>query len=123
MRNNLKLVFLAVILVLAAIFAVSCGDKENYISIETPNIEFKDGAYNITVSSDVSVFDISSLFKISENASFIVSESESFDKTVGFEVTLKDGANKFFVKVTDKNKNEAVYQFIISRKKQKQIQI
>ena len=117
MRNNLKLVFLAVILVLAAIFAVSCGDKENYISIETPNIEFKDGAYNITVSSDVSVFDISSLFKISENASFIVSESESFDKTVGFEVTLKDGANKFFVKVTDKNKNEAVYQFIISRKK------
>ena len=117
MRNNLKLVFLAVILVLAAIFAVSCGDKENYTSIETPNIEFKDGAYNITVSSDVSVFDISSLFKISENASFIVSESESFDKTVGFEVTLKDGANKFFVKVTDKNKNEAVYQFIISRKK------
>ena len=39
MRNNLKLVFLAVILVLAAIFAVSCGDKENYTSIETPNIE------------------------------------------------------------------------------------
>ena len=116
MRNNLKLIFLAAVLVLVAIFAVSCGDDENYTSIETPNLEYKDGAYTLTVSSDVSIFDLSSLFKISENASFTVAESEGFENAIGFEVELKDGTNKYFVKVTDKNDNEAVYQFVINRK-------
>lgn len=116
MRNNVKLIFLAVFVALIAIFAVSCGDIEDYTSIETPNLEYKDGAYTITVSSDVTVFDLSSLFKISENASFFVAESENFDNPIGFEVTLKDGANQYYVKVKDKNNNEAIYKFIIKRK-------
>ena len=117
MRNSVKLIFLAVVFTLLAIFTVSCGDAEDYTSIETPNLEYKDGAYTITVSSDVTVFDLSSLFKVSENASFFVAESENFDNPIGFEVTLKDGANEYFVKVKDKNDNEAIYKFLITRKK------
>ncbi len=117
MRNNVKLIFLAVFIAIIAIFTVSCGDEENYTSIETPNLEYKDGAYTITVSADVTVFDLSSLFKISENASFFVAESENFDNPIGFEVTLKDGANQYYVKVKDKNNNEAIYKFLINRKK------
>ena len=64
MRNNVKLIFLAVILVIIAIFTVSCGKDENFTSIETPNLEYKDSAYTIIVSSDVTIFDLSSLFKI-----------------------------------------------------------
>ncbi len=117
MRKSLKITLFAVILAIIAIFAVSCGEKENYTSIETPNLEYKDGAYTVNVSSDVTKFDLSSLFTISENASFIVSKLEDFSETIECEVSLVDGSNRYYVKVTDKNKNEKVYQFVIVRSK------
>lgn len=117
MKKSFKITLFAVILAMFAVFAVSCGDKEVYTSIETPNLEYKDGAYNITVSSDVVTFDLSSLFTVSEKATFVIAEDEAFTQAIEYEVTLVDGANKYYVKVTDKNKNEAVYQFIIVRKK------
>lgn len=117
MRNSLKLIILAVILAIVAIFAVSCGgDDVNYTSIETPNLEYKDGAYNVTVSSDVTLFDLSSLFVVSENARFYISETNDFENPINFEVTLKDGENRYFVKVSD-GKYESVYQFVVYRKK------
>ena len=117
MRNSLKIILFAVILAIIAIFAVSCGDDGVYTSIETPNLEYSDGAYSLKVSSDVSTFDLSSLFTVSENATFVISDNESFDKTVNSEVVLSNGSNKYYVKVTDKNKNEVVYKFIIIRSK------
>lgn len=117
MKKNFKITLFAVILAIIAIFAVSCGDDGVYTSIETPNLQYKDGAYTVNVSSDVKKIDLSSLFTVSENATFIVSQNEDFSKTIEYEVSLIDGMNKYYVKVTDKNKNEATYQFIIMRNK------
>lgn len=117
MRNSVKLIILTVILVLVAIFTVSCGDSdENFTSITTPNLEYKDGAYRVTVSSDVKSLDLTSLFSVSENAKFFISESGNFENSINFEVTLNDGENNYFVKVTDGN-YESVYQFVIYKKK------
>ena len=61
MRNSVKLIILTVILALVAIFTISCGGSdENYTSISTPNLEYKDGVYYVTVSSDVKLFDLTS---------------------------------------------------------------
>lgn len=117
MKNTFKITLFAIIMAILTIFVVSCGEKENYTSIETPNLEYKDGAYTIAVSSDVKSFDLSSLFTVSENATFEISRSENFDKTIEIEVSLEDGSNKFYVKVKDSNKNEAIYQFVIVKSK------
>lgn len=117
MKKSFKFTLFAVILAIIAIFAVSCGDDGVYTSIETPNLEYKDGAYTVNVSSDVRKFDISSLFSVSENATFVISQSDDFSKTVEYEVSLIDGVNKYYVKVTDNNNNEAIYPFIIIRSK------
>lgn len=119
MRKSLKIALFVIALVFVAIFAISCGgnDDENYTSIQTPNLEYKDGAYMVTVSSDVKSIDISSLFTASENATFVIANNKNFDAPMGCDVALSEGNNTFYVKVTDVKKNEAVYTFVITRKK------
>ena len=120
MRKGFKFIILAIALLSIVFVSVSCGGDESdggvYTAIETPNLEYKDGAYTLTVSSEITTFDISSLFVISENATFLVSSSDSFDIPSGIEVSLTKGSNTYYVKVTDINRNEAVYKFIINKK-------
>ena len=106
------------IFILLSVFFVSCGESdEKFTGIETPNLAYKDGAYILTVSSDVENFDLTSIFSVSDKASFIISRNESFTESVNGDVRLEPGENKYFVKVTDINDNEVVYKFIVNKKR------
>ncbi len=117
MKKKYTLSLLVVLMSIFVLFSVSCGNgDEKYTGIETPNLSYKDGAYNLLVSSDVKAFDLTSIFSISENATFVISKNESFNELIDSNVELEVGANSFFVKVTDNKKNEAIYKFIITKK-------
>lgn len=118
MKKSMKITLLAVMIALVAIFAVSCGEKEEFTAISTPSLEYKDGAYTVNVSSDVTKFDLASLFSISEQAYYVVSKTESFETTINQEVLLEEGKNEFYVKVIDSNKFEKTYKFVVIRSKQ-----
>ncbi len=117
MKKAIKIILLAICISLVTALVISCGEKEDFTSIETPGLQYKEGAYTITVSSEITKFDLSSLFTVSKNATFIISKTERFDEEIYREVSLSDGENKFYIKVSDKNGNSKVYQFVIVKNK------
>ena len=120
MKNKYKILFLVIMMVIVTAFSASCGssgDSSKFLEIQTPNLDYKDGAYTITLSPENVSVDLSSYFTISEYASYEISKSESFDSIIGSEVTLEDGNNNYFVKVKNKNGGEMVYKFVVIKKK------
>ena len=115
MKNSFKILILALVLIICAIFSACSG--EDFTSIGTPNLKFENGGYVVNLSSTNNKIDVSSYFSVSENATFVVSKSDNFESTIDTVVDLEEGENILYIKVKDKNGNETVYKFNFIRKK------
>ena len=109
---------LAVIFVFVLTFSIVSCDDEDYTTIETQGLLFENGIYKITVGASQEDYDILSKITISEDAEFEFSANKDFSSTTDSgKITLKDGDNFIYLRVTDDNDHERTYTFNVYKKK------
>lgn len=123
MKKNKKSLFLILsLIVLALIFVVSCANEEettetpDYTIIETPNLIYQNGAYEVNISSNIQKIYLPSYFIVSEEATYEISTTEDFSNIVDDEVEIEAGENVFYLRVKHGDK-EKVYKFLFLKKK------
>jgi len=120
MKKGQKIFIFLMLFIVVLAFAVSCNkeDTNDYTAIQTPNLKYENGVYMVNVGSNAySKIDLTSYFTVSENATYEISKTEDFSQKIGSEVELVGGENKFFIKVTDNNGHQKVYQFVFLKTK------
>ena len=110
MKKITKIVISVLIFVLV-VFALNACNRE--LEIETGNIKFENGAYTIYLSSDNSKVDVSSYFSVPDGEEYEISDTENFSNIVSEIAELKNGENKFYVRIVGSDK---VYVFNFIKK-------
>lgn len=118
MKRIFQILILVLILVISSACLIACNDDTDYTEIETSDMAFENGQFKVSVSHDVSSFDLVSKFSTSDKAWFDIGKDESFAEVLLSDapVSLVSGNNLFYVKIMD-GKHETVYKFNIYRKK------
>ncbi len=118
MKKGLFRIIAILAILIMAISVVSCGDDSDYTGIETQGFLAENGVYKVVVPNSVSEFDFLSKVSFNKDASYVLSKNESFSDTfTDGKISLNQGDNLIYVKVTDKNDHESTYTFNIYRRK------
>ena len=117
MKKSLLRIF-AILAILVLSFAIASCDDSDYTGIQTQGFLAENGIFKVVVPNSTSEFDLLSKITFNEKASYVLSKNDNFTDTLSDgKITLNQGDNFIYVKVTDKNDHESTYTFNIYRKK------
>lgn len=129
MKRAIKLTAMIISLLMLCFVIVSCGKNDEGASTSTETdagsstgisisgMTFENDVYSTKVSSNVESFDLKSLVTLASGSSLSVSNTNTFETTFdASSLTLKEGVNDFYLKVTDSDNNSEIYKVSVYRK-------
>lgn len=118
MKTKILSVFTVLLVLILSILAVSCGKDEDKTGIETTGFVSDNGIYKVTVPNSTKSYDLLSKITFEKKTEHIFSTNKNFSNELkDGKITLKEGDNFVYLKVTDKKDHKSVYTFNIYRKK------
>lgn len=119
MFKKLERVFLAIVILLISIIAMSsCGKEPTgvYTDLLIDSFINEKGIYTYTVPSTQDSLNFADFVTSSPNSSWKISKNSNFDDNLDANLSLKVGDNLFYVKVEDKYSNSQIYRINVIRR-------
>ena len=126
MKNKFFVLVALLTCILLSFVLVSCddtqnGSQENMTGIRADSILIEDGVYIIKVDNDVVTYNLVESFlpkiTFNEGVTTKFSSKSDYSDDIGKTMSLNEGNNYIYLRVTDENGNKADYTFNIYRKR------